>query len=345
MYNSRYSNGDTASRTIEPRGYENSHRRLKSSSGLNQSVIVSGNVHPIMKDLIQYSDYKNFKRTGLSQSNVNEDAGNAAYATYDRGTVTNQYKGKSRIASSRHSTRLSQRGKSMENAYQQLPNSDGKGNEIKRFNEEPSLKISRGGPKSVLSKHSGVEIHNKTISSPTEERNVQLKEQRPNSVHRHNSSQSNSVASYYKSRLIEAIGKLGDKEVDDLRKKLNIEEAENPEDGKSHKEGSEKEKGGNDNESFISRDIDGEQGNLVSTKDEATSHHTPSVLSSRMSVISGISRRTQSFVSGRSIRSSATFISHLEHKLDEERRARERLERELEELKRISLEILNSKKK
>lgn len=158
-----------------------------------------------MRDLAQYSDYKNFKRTGLSQSNINEDAGNAvAYATFDKGYATNPYTGKSRVASSRHSSRRSQRGMSMGNAYQQLPNSDSKTIDIKRFNEELSVKHSRG-PNSVSSRRSGIEIHSKALNAPIIDRKTSQVKERPSSSNKLNASMSNTTSSYYKSKLIEAI--------------------------------------------------------------------------------------------------------------------------------------------
>ena len=44
-------------------------------------------------------------------------------------------------------------------------------------------------------------------------------------------------------------------------------------------------------------------------------------------------------VSGKSGLSSKTYVTHLEKKLDNERVAREKLEEELEELKRISMAL------
>jgi predicted RNase H-like nuclease (RuvC/YqgF family) len=57
-----------------------------------------------------------------------------------------------------------------------------------------------------------------------------------------------------------------------------------------------------------------------------------------VSVKSLISRRTVISGDG-SVKTSKTYISVLEKKLNDERQAREKLEREIEEIKRINSEI------
>jgi hypothetical protein len=57
-----------------------------------------------------------------------------------------------------------------------------------------------------------------------------------------------------------------------------------------------------------------------------------------VSVKSLISRRTVISGDG-SVKTSKTYISHLERKLNDERHAREKLEKEIEEIKRINSEI------
>ena len=57
-----------------------------------------------------------------------------------------------------------------------------------------------------------------------------------------------------------------------------------------------------------------------------------------MSQRSVVSRRTVVSANG-SIRTSKTYISTLEKQLNEEKKAREKLEREIEEIKKINSEI------
>lgn len=101
---------------------------------------------------------------------------------------------------------------------------------------------------------------------------------------------------------------MDEQEVEFLREKLNIEEVKEDEPAEGEK-----------------IHIEGEEEEAASeAADEVQSLHEKASHKSGASV--------------KSFRSSATYVSHLEKQLDDERKARERLEKELQEIKKIASE-------
>ena len=114
---------------------------------------------------------------------------------------------------------------------------------------------------------------------------------------------------HYKQRIKESVEDLDEKEIEFLREKLNIEEMKD-------------------------EPIEIEDDGQLLEEEAADEVASLQPDDGKMSCRSGGSR-----ASARSFRSSATYVTHLEKQLEEERKAREKLEKELQEIKRIASEV------
>ena len=127
-----------------------------------------------------------------------------------------------------------------------------------------------------------------------------------------------------KARLWEAIENADDHQLEDLKKKLNIKDED--------LEGVQEE-GSDKKEIYVNpEEEDPEQkSELYDEIDSLYQDEARSVVSKAKSVRSNASNATGV--------SSKVYINQLEKQLDEERKARERLQRELEEVKKLSSEV------
>lgn len=114
---------------------------------------------------------------------------------------------------------------------------------------------------------------------------------------------------------------MDEKSVEELRKKLNIDEAEEQSQGLKQEDMRRFDEINGDHHSADEADREEE-------RDEVGDLTEASEKKSQMSR-----------VSGRSKISSRTYVTRLEKQLNEEKEARERLEKELEEIKRLNQEI------
>jgi len=183
-----------------------------------------------------------------------------------------------------------------------------------RFNEELEFIVKKGSStKSIISSASTKVL---TMTPPTKI-----------TVHRPSSKNINIRKSIYKDQIIDTINKLSEPELEQLRKTLRIGDIQSP----SFRSSQDNIDQGN-GRSFRPSYISPEELNAL----ESVSYRPLSIITSPSNASS---HRTYSIKTSDSMRSTLTYINALEKKLEIEQHAREKLEKEVRDLKKISTQL------